>query len=236
MKSIIAEARRHLRPVKRIAQKVGLWSRGGDLDRYLVDFRGVIHVGANRAQEKDKYASHSLRVVWVEAIPSLHQAIVRDLSNYKNQRAIQALITDRDCEDCVLHVASNDGASSSIFELSRHREIWPEVKFSSDLKLKSSTLPAALASAGIDVAEYDALVLDIQGAELKALKGARPLLRSMKYIQTEGADFESYEGGATVSELVGFLGTVGFRLARKERFAGRTGVGFYYELLFRRSD
>jgi FkbM family methyltransferase len=236
MMQLLSVARRHLRPITRGARRIALWSRGGDLDNYLAKCRGVIHVGANRAQERDKYASHSLRVVWIEAIPSLYQAIVGILGSYSKQSVIQALVTDRDGDDCLLHVANNDGASSSIFELRRHKEIWPEVEFSGDLRLQSSTLTTALASNGIDPFDYDALVLDIQGAELKALKGALPILSSMKYIQTEAADFESYSGGTTVSELSDFLGGIGFRLARKERFAGRVGVGSYYELLFRREE
>ena len=209
--------------------------RGGSIDKFLTQCRGVIHIGANRAQERHKYAAQGLSVVWIEAIPSLCNAILGDIAQYDKQRLIQALIMDEDGKDCLLNVANNDGGSSSILELQLHRELWPTVEFISKLHLKSSTLPTALAAAGIDPSGYDAIVLDIQGAELMALKGALPILKHVKFVQTEAADFESYKGGATVSQLSEFLATCGFRLVRKEAFAGRVGVGFYYELLFQRA-
>src|SRR5260370_35136085 len=86
--------RRFLRPIKRTASAVGLWTRGGELDNYLSKCRGVIHIGANRAQERDKYQSLGLAVVWIEAIPFLYQSILKDLACYRNQLVIQALITD----------------------------------------------------------------------------------------------------------------------------------------------
>lgn len=230
----ISSARRYLRPVKRAAGAIGLWARGGSIDKFLAECHGVIHIGANRAQERYKYAAHGLSVVWIEAIPSLCDDILSNIAQFEKQRLIQALIVDEDGKDCLLHVANNDGGSSSILELKLHRKLWPNVEFVSQLHLKSSTLPTVLSAAGIDPSGYDAIVLDIQGAELMALKGALPILKHIRYIQTEAADFESYGGCASVSQLSEFLATCGFRLLRKEVFAGRVGVGFYYELLFQR--
>ena len=231
--SAISATRRHLRPVKRAAKALGLWPRD-KFDDYLAHCRGIIHIGANEGQERDKYAAHGLPVVWIEPIPDVCERLIANIAAHPDQRAIQALITDKDGKVSTLHVSSNHGASSSILDLHLHREIWPEVTFTRDVRLKSSTLPSALQAAGVDPAGYDAIVLDIQGAELLALKGAAPLLQGIHYVQTEAADFEAYKGGATVAEIAAFMGPHGFRLAGKKTTAGRRGLGFYYELLFRR--
>jgi FkbM family methyltransferase len=208
------------------------WRHRGDLGDYLSTCRGVIHVGANYGQERDIYASHGLRVAWVEPIPEVHEKLVSNISRLPDQRAIRALITDKHGEECVLHVSSNEGASSSIFDLHMHRDIWPEVSYVREIRVKSTTLPAALADAGLNAADYDALVVDTQGSELLVLRGAESLLTGLTYIQVEAADFESYKNGTTVAQLTQFLSERGFALVRKEPFAAHRDGGQYFELLF----
>jgi hypothetical protein len=45
-----------------------------------------------------------------------------------------------------------------------------------DVEMRSSTIPSALNTAGIDIAAFDALVLDTQGSELFVLRGAESIL------------------------------------------------------------
>jgi len=40
-------------------------------DFYLKKIKGVIHIGANEGQERDKYKKYSLSVVWVEPLPTI---------------------------------------------------------------------------------------------------------------------------------------------------------------------
>jgi hypothetical protein len=76
-------------------------------------------------------------------------------------------------------------------------------------------------------------VLDTQGSELLVLQGAVPILPHFRFIKAEAADFESYVGCCQITDLTAFLGQHGFSLARKSRFAGRDGVGVYYDVLYR---
>ena len=80
--------------------------------------------------------------------------------------------------------------------------------------MQSVSLPTALE--GIDLACYDALVIDTQGTELLILEGAAPLLPRFKYIKTEAADFELYKNCASERDIVRFLSAHGFRVERKE--------------------
>ena len=58
--------------------------------------------------------------------------------------------------------------------------------------------------------DYNFLNLDIQGAELKALKGMEEYLDKVDYIYTEVNEDYVYKGCALVSELDEFLGKYGF--------------------------
>jgi FkbM family methyltransferase len=211
----------------------------GEFNEYLEDCHGVIHVGANEGQEREFYARHGLSVVWIEPIPEVYERLVSNIAPFPNQRAIRALITDKDGDNCVLHVSNNDGQSSSILGLHMHRDIWPEVHYIREIAVTSATLPSVLSKAGVNAEDYDALILDTQGSELLVLRGAESLLPQFRYLQVEAADFESYKGGATVKQIVQFLSQRGFRLRRKESFypmERHPEGGRSFELLFKNAS
>ena len=227
--------RRLLHPVKRLVNKMSLLLYG-ELHDYLNKCRGVIHIGANIGQERHLYADRGLAVLWIEPIPSVFATLVDNIREEPRQRAINALLLDKDDVEHVFHVASNDGASSSIFDFHMHSDIWPEISYVVDLRIRSSTLPSVLRREGVELFEYDALVLDTQGSELFVLKGAEPILGRFRYIQTEAADFESYRDGALASQITSFMKEHGFVLTYKQQMARHQSGGRYYELLFKNGN
>ena len=96
--------------------------------------RGVIHVGANLGQERHFYDGLGLRVLWIEPIPDVYGALVKNLAEFPKQSAIKALITDKNGDNILFHLSNNGGQSSSIFDLHLHEDIWPDVQFVSDLQ------------------------------------------------------------------------------------------------------
>jgi FkbM family methyltransferase len=206
------------------------------LDSFLRRVPGVIHVGANTGQEREVYASHGLNVLWVEPIPTTFEILVSNITTLSNQRACRYLLTNRDGMEVNLHVANNDGQSSSILGLAKHRALWPDVDYTHDIKMTSITLERLIELEGVDLNKYGALVLDTQGSELMVLEGGRSVLRSFRFVKTEVADFEAYAGCCQLSELTDFMKSRGFSLTWKYDFAARTGVGSYYDVLFKRLD
>lgn len=202
-------------------------------DAYLkLVYRGIVHVGANIGDERVLYSDNKLKVVWIEPNPEIFDVLKNNIEPYANQKALNALITDRDGETYTLHISSHGGNSSSIFDLHHHKDIWPEVHYLRDISMKSMTLKTALRHAKIDLEEYEVLVMDTQGSELLILKGAEEILSSFNYIKTEAADFEIYKNCCTADQICAFLEPHGFRLIRSDEFARRKGGGACYELLF----
>jgi len=205
-----------------------------DVDEFLRRSRGVIHIGANTGQERDLYARHGLPVVWIEPIPEVFQALEDNISNYSEQRAFQCLVTDKDGADYEFHIANNTGQSSSILDLKMHKDIWPTIHYGETILLRSVTLTTLVEENAIDLSRYDALILDTQGSELLALKGADPVLHKFKFIKTEVADFEAYAGCCQLSELSQFLRKRGFReIARQVQVVHQTG-GKYFDIVYKR--
>jgi FkbM family methyltransferase len=207
----------------------------GNINDFLKKCRGVIHVGANEGQERHLYAALGLKVVWIEPLPDVFQQLLKNIRDFPDQRAINALITNEDGTPCTLHVSNNAGESSSILDLHLHKDIWPEITFTHDVTLRSTRLPTALAE--IDLAQYDAMVLDTQGSELLVLQSAATILSRFKFIQVEAANFEAYRNCATVDTINAFLRSHGFRLLRKDlQEPQRAAGGEYFELLFKRIE
>ena len=203
-------------------------------DRFLRDVRGVIHVGANVGQERELYRRLGLSAIWIEPIPDVFAILKENIRHFDDQRAFQCLITDRDDQEYQFHVANNQGASSSILELKQHKDIWPEVSYTRTIALRSLTLTSLLQREKIALSGREALVMDTQGSELLVLKGALPIIDRFRYVKTEVADFESYEGCCQLAGMDAFMEEHGFRKFSRRRFAERKGGGTYFDVVYKK--
>jgi FkbM family methyltransferase len=203
-----------------------------DPNRFLRTARGVVHIGANVGQERALYDRYGLDVLWVEPIPDVFAVLAANIAAFPKQRALQCLVTDRDDAPYEFNIANNGGESSSILPLEQHRDVWPKVHFTTSITLRSSTLATLLARERIDVARYDALVMDTQGSELLVLKGADALLERFRFIKTEVPDFEAYTGCAKLDDIARFLEERGYAQISRHRFATRAGGGNYYDVVY----
>lgn len=203
-------------------------------DFFLKKVNGVVHVGANTGQEREIYDRHGLNVAWIEPIPAVFEKLEQNIASYPKQRAFRYLLADQDNWNVEFKVASNDGASSSILEIGAHQEIWPEVHFTDVIQMQAMTFGSFVVREGINMSDYQALVMDTQGTELLVLKGAGDLVRKFDFIKTEAADFESYLGCCQVRDLDEFLANHGFVKIRCTKFADYPKGGGYYDLVYAR--
>lgn len=202
--------------------------------RFLRHVRGVIHIGANTGQEAELYQSFGLEVIWIEPIPEVFERLCRHVAQFRRQTAFRYLVTGEEGKDCALHVANNDGASSSILDFRAHSEMWPEVKYTHSILVKSITLGALLSRENVDVGRFDGLVLDTQGSELGILTGAAELLSNFRFIKAEVPDFESYRDCCQISELSTFMLSKNFREYSRAPFMHRSGLGTYFDVTYKR--
>lgn len=203
-------------------------------DVFLNSISGVIHVGANTGQEIDLYGKFGLRVVWIEPIREVFETLKANLRGFPDQRAIQALVTDRDNEEYPFYIANNYGRSSSILDLKHHKDIWPDVNYTHTILLRSITLASLFERERIDPSDYQALIMDTQGSELLVLKGSISLLHNFKYIKTEVADFESYTGCCQLADINSFMTHHGYIEFSRHEFASRAEGGSYFDVIYKK--
>ena len=205
-----------------------------DANSFLNNVSGVIHVGANSGQERYEYNLYSLDVIWIEPIPKIFNKLKKNIKRFSKQKAFKYLLTNIENQDINFKIANNAGQSSSILELNQHKDIWPNIEYTSSIKLKSSTLKNVIKYEKIDIKKYQALIMDTQGSELLVLKGGSSLLKNFRYIKTEAADFESYKECCLIKDLSNYLNKYGFKEIKKIKFATRKGGGNYFDILYER--
>lgn len=168
--------------------------------------RGVLHVGAHKAEESFDYERLDWgNVIWVEAQPDLATEIRSKLDPQKNE-VINAAIWGKSGLVFNFNVSSNT-ESSSLLEFGTHKNDYPDISVTDSYQVITSTLDDVLEKSS----EFDFLNLDIQGVELEALQGLGSHFEKIRWIYTEVNKGEVYKNCAQVSEIDAFLKTKGFK-------------------------
>jgi FkbM family methyltransferase len=145
--------------------------------------------------------------LWIEAIGEI-VAYVKKIN--ENINIVQAVITDKDDEELSFMITNNK-ESSSIFNFGTHAIEHPHVFEIERRRLKSITLNTLFERNNIPHDRFDFINIDIQGAELKALKGAVHILPHIKAIYAEVNEKMLYEGAGLLPELDEYLATFNFK-------------------------
>jgi FkbM family methyltransferase len=177
----------------------------------------IVHVGANTAQELDRYeALEPRRVVWIEADPSIVPETRKHVAAHGSAAVehicAEALVTDADAQEASFNLFSNRGESSSLFRSTEvGRRAWPGIAETGEVKrLKTSRLDTLLRGLSIEADQVDMLVIDVQGAELLCLKGAGEYLECATFVEVEVSREAVYEGGVLFPELDDYLSRSGY--------------------------
>lgn len=194
--------------------------------KYNLRPKGVLHLGGHWAEEAKDYAACGIdRMIFVEADPDTFQELGRRIAKYPKAMAVEACLSNVDGDTVTFHRSNNEGQSSSFLALGTHAVVHPEVKYIGDLQLKThriDTLYNAGALPGFD--ECDFVNLDLQGAELLALKGMGELLHRFKAVYVEVNKNELYKGCPLVDDIDEYLDRFGFERVELE-WCGNFGWG-----------
>ena len=190
--------------------------------RYMLESSGILHLGAHRGTEAAVYDWFNKKVLWVEAIPFIFEELTDNIRKHYNQKAICAVVGDKDNNEVDFYISNSDGSCSSIFDFSenvKNRTLWGDRKFkmNSVLKLKMKKIDTLFIENKIDASQYNHWVMDLQGGELLALKGAANSIKFCKSISIEISKKEYYYGGAQWIDVKKFLENEKFKLLKEPR-------------------
>lgn len=198
--------------------------------KYKINPKGVLHVGANVCEEAPVYDELGIKnVLWIEANKELFDSfkIGMAITPYSGQYAINACVSDTEGEIVKFNISNNASQSSSILELGTHKVAHPEVHYVKSVEMTTerldkildqfeATLPA--------VKEFDFLNIDLQGAELKALRGLGDKISQFKWAYLEVNKEPLYVGCDLIDSVDLFMLAKGFRRVETQ-WCGNTGWG-----------
>lgn len=168
----------------------------------------VLHVGANFGQEADTYDHLNFKnIFWVEGFPEYIEKLKMHVGTRDNHSIFEAMISDIDNELVNFTLTSNHG-SSSIYEFTDSwKSTFKDIQPLHSEKIKCRRLDSLFDESDelLKINSINLMVLDIEGAELKALKSLGNYINNIEYALIEISFRNNFKGGPLISDIDEFM-------------------------------
>ncbi len=194
-------------------------------EKYKLNITGIIHIGAHECEEIIEYEKYINRdkILWVEALPD---KVIYCKNKYPNLKIEEAVVSNVN-EEVTFNIANNTQASSYL-ELGTCTIIHPEICFINSFKTNTKTMNEILEN--YNNISFNFLNMDIQGTELKALKGMEKYLNTIDYIYTEINNEYVYKNCTLINELDEYLKNFNFKRVEIHTYGIHWGDAFYIKI------
>jgi FkbM family methyltransferase len=174
--------------------------------RLCHEIRVLCVIGAHRLDELpliDRVFPRLRRIHVFEPLPAALEALRERASGDARIAVIPAAVSEAD-GSAEFHVSSNSGESSSLLDFGSHSRLFPEVRMRETIRVRTRRLDSALREEGLDPPE--AVIIDVQGAELQVLRSfGTALLDRVRLIYSEVSTEPVYAGSGLLSDVEALL-------------------------------
>jgi len=196
------------------------------VNKYNLHLKGVLHIGAHECEEMGSYLQNGIsydNVLWIEG-----QKQLCDMMKSRDNRLkiYNVVVSDKDGEK-VQFIVTNNYQSSSILELEDHKIYHPQIHEIGRFEATTKTIDTFFEEIKEDSNKYNMINIDIQGAELLALKGMPKLLNSIDYLYLEVNEAHLYKNCALIEEIDDFVKKFGFQRVQTVMTDYKWGDAFY---------
>lgn len=185
-------------------------------NRHNLNITGAITIGADEGQEIPFYKDHNIKnLAFFEPRTEAYEKLVHNIvqSFDKSYKVHVYNVGLGETEGVLPMHTAGGGQSSSFLKPKLHLEKHPEIVFRDDMIYDFSVKTLDSFNFG---PEFNYINLDVQGFELKVLKGGQKTLNNIIALNTEINLIELYEGCVLVDELSEFLSGFGFSCVEKQ--------------------
>ena len=225
------------RTINSILKKLGIEIKRyptGDLSRrvkllnnYKIDL--IIDIGANKGEYTSELINlgYTGRIESFEPVSEVYHELYAISKKHKIWNTHKIALGDFDGQT-EINIAGNINSSSLLEMLPRHEKSAPSSKYTKKENIHVRQLDSIFNSLVKDNQNIF-IKIDVQGYELKVLKGAKEKLNSVDYIITEVNKSELYEKCALIGEIDEYLSEYGFERAELEWYGNTEpwGDAFY---------
>lgn len=176
------------------------------VDKYNLKIKGIIHVGAHIGEEVPAYKKNfgdAVNIHLFEPQKKYFNILEDKFINTKNVSLYNFGCGDSK-QTLEINQASNEGESSSILNPKLHLDLHPEVEFTGKEIIQVEKLDE------FKITDSNYISIDVQGYELKVLKGGDKTLQYLDYIYLEVNKEEVYEGCPMVKDIDKHLSNFNF--------------------------
>jgi len=204
---------------------------------FVKDVKGIIHIGAHECEERINYLMRFNNVsdddiIWIDAL----KFKVDEIKNKnKTINIYNECISDIDNQNIIFKITNNN-QSSSILELKEHLIEHPDIHEIGQIEMCTKTLKKFYQENNFDYSKFNFMNIDIQGAELLALKGAENILEQVDFIYTEINTKELYKNCALVNDIDDYLKKYNFKRIKTQMTQHGWGDAFYSKFIFQLAD
>lgn len=170
----------------------------------------ILDVGSYTGEQAREFAVQfpQARIFAFEARPQSAKAIRRTVASIPNISVVEAAVHEFDGETEFHAVDEVNPGASSLFLGSGVQEIHPIQQV--PIRVPTSRLDTWAKRTGVN--RFDLVWMDLQGAELLALRGMGDMIATVRAIQLEITYRELYQGQVMWPEIRDYLETRGLRL------------------------
>jgi 2-O-methyltransferase len=175
----------------------------------------IVDLGAHGLEEAQQLLPHLRGATWwaIEADPALARhclSMAAQMNQDGNVVRVENFAVASEDGDAVLYRSSMKSGDPWTPSSSTHRPAgvlsaypWMDFKKADQVIVRSRTLDRLCQMCNIS--RIDFLKMDIQGAEIDAVRGGQEILTKTEYILTEVVENQEYEGQASLDELLASL-------------------------------
>ena len=194
-------------------------------NKYNLNFKGVIHIGAHYGEENDVYEELDIK-------NRMFFEPCKDNFNILKQKVgddfvlVNVALGSENKKIDMYIESANNGQSNSLLKPDLHLQQYPHIQFN-----KTETVDMIrLDDYKFDRTSYNFINIDVQGFELEVFKGAKETLKNIDYIYSEINRDEVYENCAKIDEMKNFLGGFNFKLVEECWSGGTWGDGLFIKV------
>jgi FkbM family methyltransferase len=178
------------------------------VQKYNLNIRGVIHIGAHHGEELFNYIEQNIQsIILFEPLEENFKHIKEKISKINSSSSIEIhqVALGNSTGIISMNLSSNDLESSSILKPKLHLIQHDHVKFEGTEQVKIDKLD------NYNLKNFNFLNIDVQGYELEVLKGAENTLDFIDYIYCEVNRDEVYENNAKIEDIDFYLSFYNFK-------------------------